>query len=60
MQIWLKHTAWQIDCATNLKNFQICSMQGYTQDALKEFVEANVTCALIQKQRLQTPEETGR
>jgi translin len=30
---------------------------GYTQDALKEFVEANVTCALIQNQALQTPEE---
>ena len=30
---------------------------GYTQDALKEFVEANVTCALIQKQPLQTPED---
>ncbi len=30
---------------------------GYTQDALKEFVEANVTCALIQSQPLQTPEE---
>ena len=30
---------------------------GYTQDALKEFVEANVTCALIQKHPLQTPEE---
>ena len=29
----------------------------YTQDALKEFVEANVTCALIQNQPLQTPEE---
>jgi len=28
---------------------------GYTQDALKEFVEANVTCALIQNQPLQTP-----
>jgi translin len=32
---------------------------GYTQDALKEFVEANVTCALIQNQPLQTPEELG-
>lgn len=32
---------------------------GYTQDSLKEFVEANVTCALIQKQPLQTPEELG-
>ena len=30
---------------------------GYTQDALKEFVEANVTCALIQNQALPTPEE---
>ena len=32
---------------------------GYTQDALKEFVEANVTCALIQNQPLLTPEELG-
>lgn len=30
---------------------------GYTQDALKEFVEANVTCALIRNEALQTPEE---
>ena len=30
---------------------------GYTQDALKEFVEANVTCALIQGHPLQTPED---
>ena len=30
---------------------------GYTQDSLKEFVEASVTCALIQNQPLQTPEE---
>jgi len=29
---------------------------GYTQDALKEFVEANVTCALIRNEALQTPE----
>lgn len=32
---------------------------GYTQDALKEFVEANVTCALIQNQTLPTPEHLG-
>jgi translin len=32
---------------------------GYTQDSLKEFVEANVTCALIQNKALQTPEELG-
>jgi translin len=30
---------------------------GYSQDALKEYVEANVTCALIQNGPLQTPEE---
>lgn len=30
---------------------------GYTQDALKEYVEANVTCALIQNRPLPTPEE---
>ena len=30
---------------------------GYTQDALKEFVEANVTCALIRNEALQTPTE---
>ncbi len=29
---------------------------GYTQDALKEFVEANVTCALIQGQPLPAPD----
>jgi len=32
---------------------------GYTQDALKEFVEANATCALIKSQPLPTPEELG-
>jgi translin len=32
---------------------------GYTLDSLKEFVEANVTCALIQNQPLQTPDELG-
>lgn len=32
---------------------------GYTQDALKEFVEANVTCALIQNQALPTPDDLG-
>lgn len=42
-----------------LKNFPDLFYAGYTQDALKEFVEANVTCALIQKKALQTPEELG-
>jgi translin len=30
---------------------------GYTQDALKEFTEAEITCALIQNQPLPTPED---
>lgn len=32
---------------------------GYTQDALKEFAEASVTCALIRNQTLPTPNELG-
>jgi translin len=32
---------------------------GYTQDALKEYAEANITCALIRNQALQTPDELG-
>lgn len=43
----------------NLVNHPDLFYAGYTQDALKEFVEANVTCALIQNQPLQTPEELG-
>jgi translin len=42
-----------------LKTYPDLFFAGYTQDALKEFVEANVTCALIQNQALQTPEELG-
>lgn len=30
---------------------------GYTQDSLKEFVEANITCTLLQNQALHKPEE---
>jgi len=30
---------------------------GYTQDALKEYAEANIACALINNQSLPTPEE---
>ena len=41
----------------SLSNFPDLFYAGYTQDALKEFVEANVTCALIRNQPLQTPEE---
>jgi len=42
-----------------LKQYPDLFYAGYTQDSLKEFVEANVTCALIQSQPLQTPEELG-
>lgn len=42
-----------------LKSYPDLFYAGYTQDSLKEFVEANVTCALIQNQALQTPEELG-
>ena len=41
----------------DLTNHPDLFFAGYTQDALKEFVEASVTCALIQSQPLQTPEE---
>jgi translin len=43
----------------NLRDYPDLYYAGYCQDALKEFVEANVTCALIQNQALQTPEELG-
>jgi translin len=42
-----------------LKDHPELFFAGYSQDSLKEFVEANVTCALIQNQPLQTPEELG-
>jgi translin len=32
---------------------------GYTQDAIKEFAEANITCALIESRPLPTPEDIG-
>ncbi len=44
---------------SDLKEHPDLFYAGYTQDGLKEFVEANVTCALIQNQPLLTPEELG-
>ncbi len=44
---------------SDLKSHPELFFAGYTQDSLKEYVEANVTCALIQSQPLQTPEELG-
>lgn len=43
----------------DLKDHPDLFFAGYTQDSLKEYVEANVTCALILNQPLQTPEELG-
>jgi translin len=40
-----------------LSEFPELYYAGYTQDAIKEFVEANITCALIENQPLPTPEE---
>ncbi|MBI4759695.1 MAG: haloacid dehalogenase [Chloroflexota bacterium] len=42
-----------------LRDYPDLYYAGYSQDALKEYVEANVTCALIQNQALQTPEDLG-
>ena len=44
---------------TDLSDHPDLFFTGYTQDALKEYVEANVTCALIRNQALLTPEELG-
>lgn len=44
---------------TDLKEHPDLYYAGYTQDSLKEFVEANITCALIQNQALHTPEDLG-
>jgi len=44
---------------TDLQDHPDLFFAGYTQDALKEYAEAKVTCALIQNQALPTPEELG-
>lgn len=44
---------------TDLEGHPDLFFAGYSQDALKEYAEANITCALIQNQALQTPEELG-
>ena len=42
-----------------LPSFPDLYYAGYTQDAIKEFAEASITCALIENQPLPTPEELG-
>ena len=42
---------------SDLAGYPAFYFAGYTQDALKEFAEASVTCALIRHEALPTPEE---
>ncbi|HEX7540760.1 MAG TPA: haloacid dehalogenase [Anaerolineales bacterium] len=42
---------------TDLADYPAFYYAGYTQDSLKEFAEASITCALIRHQPLPTPEE---
>jgi translin len=42
---------------TGLVNFPALYFAGYTQDSLKEFAEASITCALIRHEPLPTPQE---
>lgn len=42
-----------------LQDFPDLFYAGYTQDAIKEYAEASITCALVQNQPLPTPEELG-
>ncbi len=41
----------------DLSEFPELYYAGYTQDAIKEFVEASITCALIENQSLPSPED---
>ncbi len=42
---------------TDLVDYPAFYYAGYTQDSLKEFAEANITCALLLHKALPTPEE---
>lgn len=42
---------------SDLAEFPELYYAGYTQDAIKEFIEASITCALIENQPLPSPEE---
>lgn len=43
----------------DLLNFPDLFYAGYTQDAIKEYAEASITCAVIENQPLPTPEALG-
>ena len=58
MEIHLAEARTLVDALRQeLVNYPDLFYAGYTQDSLKEFVEASVACALIQNQPLQTPED---
>ena len=42
---------------TGLAGYPALYYAGYTQDSLKEFAEASISCALIRHEALPTPEE---
>ena len=47
------------ELTTNLTNFPDIYYAGYTQDAFKEFAEAQIVQALVKHRPLPTPEELG-
>ena len=47
------------DMVADLVDYPDLYNAGYTQDAMKEFAEANITVALVQQQELPEPEELG-
>src|SRR5512140_2215177 len=42
---------------TGLADYPALYFAGYTQDSLKEFAEASITCALLRHEPLPTPED---
>ena len=44
---------------SDLANFPELFYAGYTQDAIKEYAEASITCALIENEDLPLPEDLG-
>jgi translin len=44
---------------SNLAPYPELFFAGYTQDAIKEFAEASITCAVIQNQPMPMPEDLG-
>jgi translin len=49
----------QQELRANLKAYPDLLHAGYTQDALKEFVEASIVCAILGGEPLPTPEDIG-